>query len=249
MRIFFFGNNELAVRVMGYLKRVDAEIVGLCVHPPARAIMADRLIELAGLPSESVFEAESLRDSATIDAIRELKPDLGISIKFAYVLKPELFDVFPQQCINLHTSFLPHNRGMNPNVWALVEGTPAGATLHVIDKGVDTGPILSQVRVDVTPTDTAKTLYHKLDDAAYDLFERDWPRFRARQLRPQVQVEVGTSHMRKDFGRLRQIEADKMYRAADLINILRACTFPPYPGASVEIDGRKVCIRIELQEE
>jgi methionyl-tRNA formyltransferase len=195
-----------------------------------------------------VFDAETLRHPDTIQAVRELKADLGLSVKFGYILKPEMFGIFPHGCLNLHTSFLPYNRGANPNVWPIVEGTPAGVTLHRIDAGIDTGPIVSREEVAVSPTDTGQTLYQKLEDAAYTLFVREWPAIQSGRLTFIEQPVAGTFHSVKDYDTLLEINAEKSYRGVDLINILRACTFSPYPGAYLQHEDRKVFMRIELYE-
>ena len=248
MRVFFFGNNELAVRVLDFLISAGTPIVGLSIHPPGRAKFAERLQEIAGVPDSCVFNGETLRHTETVQAIRELKADLGLSVKFGYILKPELFGIFPQGCLNLHTSFLPFNRGANPNVWPIVEGTPAGVTLHRIDASIDTGPVVAREEVAVVPTETGQTLYQKLEEAAYRLFVREWPAIQSGRLTFSEQPVGGTSHTVKDYERLRAIDAEKLYRAADLINIMRACTFPPYPGAYLNYGDRKVFMRLELYE-
>lgn len=149
--------------------------------------------------------------------------------------------------LNLHPSYLPYNKGANPNVWSIVEGTPAGATLHFIDPGVDTGDIVAQMTVPVEPVDTARTLYGNLERACVTLFENQWPAIRAGQIPRRRQDETaGTSHMQKDMRRLDRIELDKQYTSRELINILRARTFPPYPGAYYEDQGRRVYMRIQL---
>ena len=59
-------------------------------------------------------------------------------------------------------SYLPFNRGKKPNVWPIIEGSPAGVSMHYIDSGIDSGKIISQSKIDVEIIDTAKTLYDKI---------------------------------------------------------------------------------------
>jgi methionyl-tRNA formyltransferase len=249
MRLFFFGNNELAVRVLEFLVQDRAPIVGLAVHPLQRAKFADRLKDLSGLPPECIFNGETLRQAHAFEAIRDLKVDLGLSVKFGYILKAELFGIFPQGCLNLHTSFLPYNRGANPNVWSIVEGTPAGVSLHFVDAGIDTGPIVSQKQVEVSLADTGLTLYQKLEEAAYRLFMEEWPAIKAGQIKRSNQPGSGTYHAVIDYESLQAIDPNKMYRASELINILRACTFPPHSGAYLDLPDRRIYVNIDPTEE
>ena len=59
---------------------------------------------------------------------------------------------------------LDFNKGKKPNVWPIIEGTPAGVALHFIDENIDTGPIIARKEVLIEPTETAYSLYHKLID-------------------------------------------------------------------------------------
>jgi methionyl-tRNA formyltransferase len=119
--------------------------------------------------------------------------------------------------------------------------------LHYIDEGVDTGDIIAQKRVAVEPIDTGDSLYSKLEDACVDVFREAWPLIRmGRAARsPQVAGE-GTYHRRRDVEQVDTIDPDQAYTAADLLNVLRARTFPPYPGAHFEIDGKRVYVRVQL---
>ena len=90
-------------------------------------------------------------------AIVRLEPDIGLSVLLGYILAPEFLSRFARGAVNLHLAYLPYNRGSNPNVWSIVERTPAGATLHWMDAGVDTGDIIAQATTDVAADDTGET--------------------------------------------------------------------------------------------
>jgi Formyl transferase len=75
--------------------------------------------------------------------------DNVISFGYRHLLSPALLDTARRPVVNLHISYLPYNRGAHPAVWALLEDTPLGVTIHEIDQGIDTGPIIVQQRVDL----------------------------------------------------------------------------------------------------
>jgi methionyl-tRNA formyltransferase len=101
----------------------------------------------------------------------------------------------------------------------------------------------------VLPTDTGETLYRKLEQESVKLFIDSWPDIAA-GVAPRIpQAGSGTHYRTSDRRHLDRIELDKTYRAAELINILRATTFPPYRGAYFEVGGRKIYLRLELEAE
>lgn len=248
MRILYFANNRLGWEILRWLKTTGQDIAGLVLHPPGKRKWGAEIREAAGLADELIFDGSRLGDPAVMDSIRELAPEVGLSVLFGYILRPPLLNLFPAGVLNLHPSYLPFNRGAAPNVWSIVEGTPAGATLHRIDAGVDTGEILAQQIVPVDPTDTGASLYRKLETASMTLFQRAWPEFLAGRLLPMAQPATGgTCHRMNDFERIDEIDLDRQYRARDLINVLRARSFPPHQGAYFRIAAKKVHMRLELE--
>ena len=70
--------------------------------------------------------------------------DFVISYGYRHILKHDVIEAFNCPIFNLHISYLPYNRGAHPNFWSFYDNTPAGVTIHLIDDGVDTGPIVCQ---------------------------------------------------------------------------------------------------------
>ena len=77
-----------------------------------------------------------------VDSIK--KYDFVVSYGYRHILKGDLINSSDCPIFNLHISYLPYNRGAHPNFWSFYDNTPAGVTIHLIDEGVDTGPIVSQ---------------------------------------------------------------------------------------------------------
>jgi methionyl-tRNA formyltransferase len=250
MRVVFFGNNRIGLETLQYLIDRGDEIVGLVVHSPERSRYRDEIVGVAGLPADRVWKAESLRQTGVAEAIGELNAEIGVSAFFGYILRADILDLFPAGVINLHPGYLPYNRGAFTNVWSIVDGSPAGATLHYIDPGVDTGDLIAQSRVEVLPTDTGGSLYDDLEKACLDLFEEAWPKIAAgnAQRIPQIKDE-GTSHRMRDVDEIDEIDLEATYKARDLIDLLRARTFPPYPGAYFTENDTRVYLRLQLLTE
>jgi methionyl-tRNA formyltransferase len=247
MRIIYLGNNWVGWQILKWLRAQGEEVVALVIHPPERCKYGEEIIESAGLEGARIFYGSQLRSPDVIETVRELKPEIGISALFGYILHREFLNSMPAGCINIHPGLLPYNRGAHPNVWSLVDRTPAGVTVHYIDEGVDTGDIIAQSQVAVDLIDTGESLYRKLEENALDLFKETWPLIRSgRAPRIAQNGAQGTFHNTTDLQRIDEVDLDRSYPARQLIDIIRARTFPPYPGVYFTHGGRKVYLRLEL---
>lgn len=248
-RVLYMGNNLVALEVLKWLKDRNENIVGLVVHPPGKRKYGEEIIHISGLPTELVFSGTEINQTNFLAKMRELKPDIILSIFFGYILGKELIQIPGKGCINLHPAYLPYGKGQYPNVWSIVEETPAGATLHYVDEGIDTGDIIAQKEVIVDFADTGETLYRKLEKACLELFKENWEAIKKGTNKRISQPIGGTYHTTTDIREIDEIRLDKMYKARFLINTLRARTFPPHESAYVVLDdGRKIYIRVSLEE-
>jgi len=73
--------------------------------------------------------------------------DLVITFNYRFMLKKNILKKLKRPAINLHISYLPFNRGCHPNFWSFIENSPKGVTIHEINKGLDTGPIIYQKKI------------------------------------------------------------------------------------------------------
>ncbi len=247
MKILFMGNNWLGWQILRWLQEVGEEIAGLVLHPDHKQKYGKEIKESASLPAERIFDGSRLREPATLNAIKSLNPEIGISALFGYIISPELLDLMPAGSINIHPAFLPYNRGAYPDAWSIIDGTPAGVTLHYMDSGVDTGEIIAQREVVKEPVDTGESLYKKLELESLSLFKDTWPTIRSGRANPITQKKnEGTFHRVRDVEEIDEIDLDKSYRAKELIDLIRARTFPPFKGAYFRYGKRKVYLRLQL---
>lgn len=144
---------------------------------------------------------------------------------------------------NVHTGFLPWNRGSYPNVWPLLDNTPAGVTLHWMDEGLDTGPIIAQSRVPTYPWDTAGTLYDRLQDAAVHLA--------CAHLGDVLlgtpgtpQPEGGSAHTTKELESY-VLDGDQVTTVQDVITTLQARTCGDY-GCPIRLGSQTLHAQIRL---
>ena len=97
-----------------------------------------------------VVEPGGCNHPDAIEAMRALAPDV-VLVFGTGLLKPALLDRFPGRAVNIHLGLSPYYRGAGTNFWPLVNGEPeyCGATIHMLDDGVDTGPVIAHVRPEI----------------------------------------------------------------------------------------------------
>ncbi len=121
-----------------------------------------------------------------------------VSYGYRHMIRPDLLSEYPKKVINLHISYLPYNRGADPNLWSILDGTPTGVTIHEVDKGLDTGGIIEQRIVKLLPSDTLKTSYERLSNAIEKLFAESWSTIRTGKCDAIPQRGKGSVHKLKD---------------------------------------------------
>ncbi len=122
-----------------------------------------------------------------------------VSYGYRHILQKDILDLFPDKAINLHISYLPWNRGADPNFWSFVEDTPQGVTIHYLDEGVDTGDIIVQKKVEFDfSQDTLSTSYDKLHVAIQELFKQNWHNIVTGSCQRKKQTGDGSRHNTKD---------------------------------------------------
>ena len=124
----------------------------------------------AGVPAfvcrVSEYASRDEWDRALTVACAEYKPDLVVSAGFLKLAGPTFLDTFAGRYVNTHNALLPAFPGIHGPRDALAYGVKiAGATLHFVDSGVDTGPIVAQVAVPVLDDDTEETLTERIKEA------------------------------------------------------------------------------------
>ena len=110
------------------------------------------------------------RDLAMADWLEGRRVDVVVTAGFMQLLRPLFVERFPNRIVNVHPALLPAFPGRTPVEDALAHGTKVtGVTVHLVDEGVDSGPILLQECVAVEPDDTAQTLHARIQAVEHRL--------------------------------------------------------------------------------
>jgi methionyl-tRNA formyltransferase len=131
--------------------------------------------------------------------------DWVISYGYKYILKKEIINRAKNPILNLHISYLPFNRGADPNFWSWIENTPKGVTIHYIDEGIDTGDILIQKEIIFNKEETLTSSYKKLKEEIEILFIENFDNIIKGIILPKKQKEIGTIHFKKDLNHYKHL--------------------------------------------
>jgi len=115
-----------------------------------------------------VIKVRDLDSNEVVALLKQLDPDIGV-IGCAGILRPEVFHAFRIGVLNIHPGQTPQYRGRSPLEWTILEDAQPGVTLHFVDSGVDTGPVVQQLEVPVEAGDDFESLYGRVYDVGIRL--------------------------------------------------------------------------------
>ena len=229
LKIAFAGDRDVSVDVLTALLELGDAPRALLLSDQDRASHDAALVTLcesAGI-SPPVIRGRQLSSAASVEFLQRLELDYIVCVHFPYMLRRPVLDTASRGVLNLHPSYLPYNRGWHTPTWAILDGTPAGASLHYVDESLDTGDIVCQRPATIDPADTAHTLYAKLKTLEVEVFREGWQQIREGNARGTPQAAgPATAHRRLSLfdPAVQRLELDAVVRTRDLLRQLRALT-------------------------
>ncbi len=169
------GSNFAAIADACAVGKVPAE-VAVVISDMADAPILERARErgvpaLFIAPGKYRTKLDETAEAACINALQSARVDLVALAGFMRILKGDFLRAFAQRVVNIHPALLPSFPGLEAWKQALDYGVKVtGCTVHLVDQGVDTGPILAQQTVPVLPGDTPATLHTRIQDAERTLY-------------------------------------------------------------------------------
>ena len=148
------------------------EIAAVASNTPAARALARA--DLASVPSSAfpldVYDDRDARDAAMADWLQTHGVELVVCAGYMHLLRPGFLDRFPGAVVNVHPALLPAFPGAHAVEEALEAGVDeTGATVHLVDAGVDTGRVLRQERVPVLVGDTEESLHARIREVEHRL--------------------------------------------------------------------------------
>ncbi len=205
---------------------------GRVLTPPAVKVHAEKL----GIP---VIQPRRLREPEAMDRLHEWAPEAIVVAAFGQILRPEVLNLPPFGCINVHASLLPRWRGAAPIQAAILNNDrETGVTIMKMDPGIDTGPTLAQRSTLIMETDTAGTLSERLSRMGAELLIETLPLYLEGRLTPQPQNNHEATYapmLAKENGKIEFTQS-----AQALALMVRA--YNPWPGAYIIWQGQTLKI-------
>ena len=131
---------------------------------------------------------------------KKVKYDLIISFGYRHILSKDVIESVNCPILNLHIAYLPYNRGAHPNFWAFYDKTPSGVTIHLVNEGIDTGPIIYQRYITFNNNEkTFNDTYMRLKNELEVLFEINISEILEGKWTSKAQSSRGTVHFSKDL--------------------------------------------------
>lgn len=153
-------------------------------------------------------DEEVILISEQIDLItlKNVNPVYCISYNYSYIINEDVINHMNGRICNIHISYLPWNKGSDPNFWSFINNTPKGVTIHRVDKGLDSGKILLQIEVEFNEViETFKTSYDTLNKMGIQLLINNWDSIKNDTLNDKPQQIGGSYHKHKEFISFTQI--------------------------------------------
>ncbi len=138
------------------------------------------------------IEYDKLDEKNLIKQIKDLKPDIAVVCSFNYKIPKVMLDSVPAGFINVHPSLLPKYRGANPYSAPIINGEKeTGITLHFMDTEFDTGDIILQRKISISPKETMGTLFNRFNIMALDMLVETLNKFEKENTLPRTKQPEG----------------------------------------------------------
>ena len=155
--------------------------------------------------SEREPKVYRIENKLTPEAVEQMAPSFIISFNYRHMIPEEVLRRMPGRVINLHTSLLPYNRGSNPNFFSFLYDTPKGVTIHLVDRGLDTGDLLCQREITFDEEkETFASSYDRLLLEIADLFRENWEKIKRGDVVPRRQEGEGSFHRMRELTAIRE---------------------------------------------
>ena len=239
MRIVFMGTPDFAEKCLAALYDSGEEIAAVFTQPDkpknrGMKLAAGPVKQLALEHGTPVYQPQTLRSADAAKLISDLSPDLICVVAYGKLLPPEILNIPPLGCVNIHGSLLPKYRGSAPIQWTVLNGDPiAGVTAMYMAEVMDTGDIISSRSIPVGDYETSGELFDRLADLGAELLVDTVSAIASGNAERIPQDETKASYAPQLTKALSPIDWERTPR--DIVNHIRGLV--PWPVATASISG------------
>jgi methionyl-tRNA formyltransferase len=178
---------------------------------------------------EKLIECKNVNDEDVFRRLADLEPDMIFNVNNFDLIKPRLLRLPKDGIINFHNGPVPTHRGVNIPSWVIINGELRHAvTWHLVDEGVDTGPVVSESWFDLSDSETAISLIFRCIDEGIRILPKILEDYAAGTLTVTPQEGEGRYYSRKDTPNGGRI--DFTATCAEIDRLVRGLTFHPFPN-------------------
>lgn len=200
--------------------------------------------------SQSGIKDYILQKNFNVSLLEDIKFDWLLNLWGGYIFKEDILSLVSNS-LNIHPSYLPYCRGRDPVVWSILNGFPAGATLHEISLGVDEGDIYYKEEVPYDLPIKGEELYHQVTEKCIEIFINKWPYIRKGEIKKNKQgtVKQAKTYKRKDLINNREICYESLSeREKLLLRKILGYDFSSEYSSFLNINNKVFEIRLNYQE-
>lgn len=250
MKYVFAGDRQISVNLLKWMIDKGYSPSALFVSSGKNQSHADDLIQISKLSEDRIFIGKSFSEQSSIETLKSFEADYFIGIHFPFIISNDVLNIPKIGFLNLHPAYLPFNKGWHTPSWAILNGTPYGATLHFMSKELDEGDVIYQKKIKVKPDDTANSLYKRTLVLEEEVFKEAFDDLLTLNPKRKKQNSQGSSHLKGDLIKVQEINLLETYKAEELISIFRSLTTNDINESAYFIkDGKKIRIQINLTTE
>jgi len=193
---------------------------------------------------------------AALDEIDVNKEYPFLIKNYNLVLSLHCKQIFPKElidnilCINIHPGYNPYNRGWYPQVFAIINQTQLGATIHIMDEKIDNGAIIDRQELTIKSNYTSKEAYEAVLEVELELFRKNIRNIISGTFSTILPEFEGEYHSIDDYKQLCKLDLNKIDSCKNTINTLRALSHGDYNNAYFyDENGDKIYVKIQLIKE
>lgn len=238
-KIGIIGSRYLACKILEWIVNEDnVEVIGV-VAPPFKGWWNDNLRDTAIRLNLHVFD--------DLNDLISTQPEVIFSINYWKIIDEDTISKIPEGIINIHHSYLLKYRGRYSTSWAIINARKLnswyhGTTLHYITKDLDAGPIIASYKCEILETDTAESLFERVENLAIKMFKDNFQKVVNRQI--EKYLEPDSNFFYYDIDSKNEIEINYGIPIEEVYDIIRAWSFKDRPKPYFVFNNQKIFLSL-----
>jgi len=243
-KCIYIGGKQIGVDCLKQLLKygIKPQLVIANIDDKGKDTWYDSTLKFARKNNLETISGKKVKDTIVIKAIKSIKSEIIFCIGGTQLIPQEVLEVPTLGCLNIHPALLPKYRGRYSTVHAMFNREKyTGVTIHWMDVGIDSGPIIVQKKITIENSDTAKSLYDKFTKIGVELFTKFLQDFtKGKKIISRSQDNSKATYYPQ--GLPNGGEIDWNWSGKQIYSFIKSMTFEPFPPVSFKIGNKKMVI-------